>query len=88
MPTCTARYRCRLMGGNRSDGEAVVRFLEEREPDEWGDPGRLLSRRVAAVEGPAAPSWMERLTHAPGQWRLALGDQLGTVQWGSDFSDS
>lgn len=81
MPICTARYRCRLIGGNRSDGEAIVRFLEEREADECGYPGRLIRRTVAGVESPAAPSWMERLTHAPRQWRLGIGDRVGSLEW-------
>lgn len=82
MPACIARYRCRLRSGSFYDGGiVVVRFVEERESDDLGDPGRLLSRRVEAVEAPCGPSWMERLTNQPKRWRLSVGEQIGPIEW-------
>lgn len=58
MPACDARYDVTLWDGRcggfvvgvPSGGQlpqAVLDFTEEREPDDWGDPGRLVSARLA-----------------------------------------
>ncbi len=54
MPACDARYDVILSDGfsswNSSSPrtQAVVDFIEDRLPDEWGDPGQLLGARFVA----------------------------------------
>ena len=80
MPACTALYRCRLMQGKLFEDHAeIVRFEEEREPDEWGDPGRLISRRPVAVEAACEVSWLDRVR--TGYWRFEIGERVGPVEW-------
>jgi hypothetical protein len=83
MPACTARYRCRLIQ-SKDDPDThfeIVRFVEEREPDEWGDPGRLISRRAVGVEAPCEVSWMDHLTRQARWWHLDIREQVGPVEW-------
>lgn len=52
MPACDARYDVILDDGYstyrtaRPRTEAVLDFEEQREPDDWGEPGPLLSARL------------------------------------------
>lgn len=57
---------------------------EEREPDEWGDPGRLVRRRLLAVDGPTASSWFQHLNMARTPWRLKLIDRVGPIEWSGE----
>lgn len=64
MPACDARYdvtlwdgrcagfRAGLPAGSTEVAWAVVDFTEDREPDDWGDPGRLLAARLAGYRPP------------------------------------
>lgn len=66
MPACDARYdvtlwdghcggfRAGVAAGSMGVDNAVVDFAEDREPDDWGDPGRLLSARLVGYR-PARP---------------------------------
>lgn len=68
MPACDARYdvvynpRCgSAPSWGRAPGEvcrhrAWVDMEEDRLPDEWGDPGRLVSARLVGWRSPAARS--------------------------------
>ena len=55
MPTALARYDVTLDDGfacwnyGRPQTSAVLDMAEEREPDEWGDPGRLIDARLDRV---------------------------------------
>lgn len=85
MPICHSRYPCRLhlttVPGTYEPGEKVAVIEEEREPDEWGDPGRLVRRRLLYIEGPGGPSWEERHRSNRSTWRLELGPRIGGLAW-------
>jgi len=55
MPSALARYDVTLSDGVadwrscRPSTSAVLDMAEEREPDDWGDPGRLIDARLARV---------------------------------------
>lgn len=52
MPACHARYDVLfndgtgISVGHGARNRALVDMQEEREPDEWGDPGRLVSAQL------------------------------------------
>ena len=52
MPACDARYDVIFNDGSGKapaylpERDAVVVFLEERLPDVWGEPGKLVSARL------------------------------------------
>lgn len=68
MPACDARYdvvynprSAAAPGWGAALGEvcryrAWIDMAEEREPDDWGDPGRLISARLVSWRSPAARS--------------------------------
>lgn len=75
MPACDARYDvifndgtgCAPGGG--PGYQAVIDMLEERLPDDWGDPGPLLAAKLAAWRAPRVRS----ITYGPvGHRRMAL----------------
>lgn len=55
MPAARARYDVTLSDGVaswntcRPSTRALLDFMEEREPDDWGDPGRLIDARLDRV---------------------------------------
>lgn len=58
---CRTRYRCQILCRNVVTAEVVAVFEEGREPDEWGDPGRLVYRKLAMIDGVAGTA---QLSHA------------------------
>ncbi|WMT02832.1 hypothetical protein RDV84_23185 [Lysobacter yananisis] len=89
MLICHSRYPCRLRStatpGVYEPGEAVAVIEEEREADEWGNPGRLVRRRLLHVEGPMGGSWAARHRSKGSIWRLELGPRIGGLAWASGF---
>lgn len=87
MPICHSRYPCRLRSTSDPNvyepGQAVAVVEEEREPDEWGDPGRLIRRRLLCIEGPGGPSWVDRHRSKGSRWQLELGPRIGGLAWAS-----
>lgn len=74
MPAATARYDV-LFGdgtgtavGHTGRNAAVVDMAEERLPDDWGDPGRLLSAKLSAWRC----AYARRIDYAPTRGRMAL----------------
>lgn len=74
MPACDARYDV-IFGepgsgnavGHTAVNKAVVDMLEERLPDEWGEPGKLVNARLTAWWCPTA----KRMTYG-----LAWGKRM------------
>lgn len=74
MPACDARYDvlfndgtgCAAGGGPRYQAE--IDMLEERLPDDWGEPGPLLAARLVAWRARYARS----ITYGPAGQRMAL----------------
>ncbi|MBN7139017.1 hypothetical protein A7A76_07900 [Lysobacter enzymogenes] len=85
MPICHSRYPCRLesttVPGSFEDGEKVAVIEEEREPDEWGEPGRLVRRRLLYVEGTGGDTWAEKHRVQGSRWKLVLGPRIGGLAW-------
>ena len=85
MPICHSRYPCRLRSTMDPEvyepGKAVAVVEEEREPGEWGDPGRLVSRRLLHIEGPLGGTWADRHRSKGSPWRLELGPRKGGLAW-------
>lgn len=74
MPAAHARYDL-LYGdgsgcaiGHTGRNRALVDMEEDRLPDEWGDPGRLLAARMLRYRAPYARS----MEYAPARGRMAL----------------
>jgi len=82
---CVSRYECRL----RTRREPVVyneqssfAIIEEvRERDEWGNPGRLVRRKLLSVEGAFGPTWADHHRSKHSGWRLELGPRSGQLSW-------
>ena len=74
MPQADARYDVQFNDGTgRAPGggaeyQAVVDMAEERWPDEWGEPGRLVTARLARWSSPRVRS----MEYAPARGRMAL----------------
>lgn len=74
MPACDARYDVMYndgtgrapCGGRR--WQAVVDMEEDRLPDDWGDPGPLLSARLARWWAP----YVRSIEYGPARGRMAL----------------
>lgn len=67
-------------GGQR----VIAVYDEEWEPDEWGDPGQFVRRRLVTIEGLGAPGMMARLSkEAGGHWALRPEEPAGLVEWWS-----
>jgi len=85
MPHCTVRYSVRLTP--KADGarvmDAVAIFSEERVPDEVGQPGALIWRRLNTFSGPAGYSIREMITRG-NDWKMVVRDRLGPVEWDRD----
>jgi hypothetical protein len=84
MPNCTVRYLVRLVP-KTPDADvlnAVGVFMEERVPDELGEPGPLLSRRLDTFSGPAGSSLKVMVTHGDA-WRMDVQERVGPLEWDS-----
>jgi hypothetical protein len=74
MPTARARYDVLyndgsgMSVGDTGRNRAVIDMAEERTPDDWGDPGRLVSARLARWYARDARS----IEYAPVGRRMAL----------------
>lgn len=74
MPACVARYDVLYSDGtgaavgHTGRNRAVVDMLEERIPDAFGEPGRLLSARLLSYSAPGVRS----MEYAPARGRMAL----------------
>lgn len=82
---CIVRYIATFQQRGLPDQQVVAVCREEREPDEWGDPGRLLRRQLIAIEGPAGPGIFERLTNpddrTAANFNLRLLQRLSPFCW-------
>ncbi len=82
MPHCTVRYHVRLVPSAR-DADAVNAigiFDEEWAPDEFGNPGVRVSRRLAAFTGPAGPALREMVTRG-NAWKMDIRYRAGPLAW-------
>lgn len=81
---CRTRYRCQILCRNVVMTDVIAVFEEAREPDEWGDPGRLVYRKLAMIEGIAGPAQLSQLqsTENPeGLWTIRLVERIGGLNW-------
>ena len=87
MSICVSRYPCWLRTRSdppQYDPETSVAVIEEeREPDEWGEPGRLVRRKLLYVEGPFGGTWADHHRSRHSSWRLELGPRIGGLNWAS-----
>jgi hypothetical protein len=60
--------------------DAIVIFCEERSPDEVGEPGALISRRLITFSGPAGYSIREMVTRG-NEWEMDVRERLGPLEW-------
>jgi len=60
--------------------DAVGIFYEERSPDEIGEPGVLISRRLTTFSGPSGYSIKEMVTREL-TWQMEVRDRIGPLQW-------
>ena len=85
MAICISRYPCRLRSTSKpdfyADGEAVAVLIEEREADEWGEPSRLVHRKLLRVEGPFGDTWADMHRSKQSEWQLVLGPRIGGLSW-------
>ena len=74
MPSCYARYDVLFNDGTgRAPGggpryEAVVDMAEDRLPDDWGEPGSLVSAKLTRWWS----AYVRRIEYAPARGRMAL----------------
>jgi hypothetical protein len=82
MPRCTVKYEVRLVPKLRDalPVHAIGVFAEERAPDERGEPGPLVSRRLDAFTGPAGPSIKAMVTQGD-SWEIDVQDRIGPLEW-------
>ncbi|MCI4567179.1 hypothetical protein [Lysobacter sp. CFH 32150] len=82
MPTCTVRYNVRLIPKipEAQAMNAIGIFTEERAPNEQGDPGPLISRRLNNFSGPAGSSLREIVRHG-NTWQMDVQDRVGPLEW-------
>ena len=82
---CVSRYECRLRTRrepavyNEQSSFAVIE--EVRERDEWGNPGRLVRRKLLSVEGTFGQTWADHHRSKHSGWRLELGPRRGELRW-------
>jgi len=84
MPNCTVRYNVRLVP-KIPDAEAMNAigiFSEERAPDELGEPGPLISRRLHHFSGPTS-SALKELVSRGNAWRMVVQERLDPLEWDS-----
>jgi len=73
MPIADARYDVLFSDGGMAAGHSarnrlLVDMLEERMPDDWGDPGPLVSARLKAWRAP----YVRSVEYAPARGRMRL----------------
>lgn len=84
---CRTRYRCQILCRAVVMAEVVAVFEEGREPDEWGDPGRLVYRKLRAIEGVAGPAQLSQLQspeNPDGLWTIRLIERIGGLSWADE----
>ena len=82
MPNCTVRYCVRLVP-KVPDAEAMSAigiFIEERTPDEMGEPGGLVWRRLSHFSGPAGNSVKTMVTRG-NAWLMDVRERIGPLEW-------
>ena len=84
MPNCTVRYVVRLVPTvpDADPLDAIGVFREERMPDEVGEPGYLLDRRLTAFGGAAGTSLMEMVRHGDA-WHMDVQERIDPLEWDS-----
>lgn len=82
MPNCTVRYHVRLVPTlPAADAvNAIGIFAEERTPNERGEPGVLISRRLSSFSGPAGHSIREMVTRGDA-WHIDVQERAGPLEW-------
>ena len=82
MPHCTVRYSVRLTpkAADARGMDAIGIFCEERSPDELGEPGALISRRLTTFSGPSGYSIREMVTRE-NEWEMEVRDRVGPLEW-------
>ncbi len=82
MPHCTVRYSVRLTpkAADALAMDAVAIFYEERAPDEIGEPGPLISRRLGTFSGPTGYAIKELVTRQH-EWDMDVRDRIGPLEW-------
>jgi hypothetical protein len=82
MPRCTVHYHVTLIPriADARSINVIGVFCEERAPDEVGEPGPLISRRLDAFKGAAGPSIKAMVTHGEG-WDIDLQERIGPLEW-------
>jgi len=82
MPHCTVRYHVRLVPSARDADvvSAIGIFDEEWVPNEFGDPGVLVSRRLASFTGPAGQAIREMVTRGDA-WKMDVRERAGPLAW-------
>lgn len=83
MPTCRVRYRFRPDCGNLREWTPTVDAVadEEREPDDFGNPGRVVRRKwVSITSGPYATDETPRFK--TGYFKVPTNiEPIGGVAW-------
>ena len=82
MPNCTVRYAVRLVP-KVPDAEAMHAigiFTEERMPNEFGEPGGLVSRRLSSFSGSAGNSVKAMVTRG-NAWLMDVQERIGPLEW-------
>lgn len=84
MPGCTVRYSVRLVPkvAEARAMDAVAIFHEERDEDEVGEPGPLISRRLTAFAGPTGQALKERVIRHR-EWDMDVRTRIGPLEWDS-----
>ena len=80
MPQCTVRYAVRLVSPLTHPMSAVGIYSEERQPDERGEPGDLVSRTLAGFGGPAGEKLMA-LVRGSDDWRVEIESLASPLEW-------
>lgn len=82
MPRCTVHYHVTLVPRipDARPVNAIGVFCEERAPDEVGEPGPLLSRRLDTFKGAAGSSIKAMVTQGAG-WDIDLQERIGPLEW-------
>ena len=82
MPKCTVRRYVRLIPKDRGTPtlSAIGIFIEERAPDERGEPGTLISRMLNDFSGPAGHSLRDMVTTGDA-WDIDVRPRLDPLEW-------
>ena len=82
MPHCTVRYFVRLVPSARDADvvSAIGIFDEEWAPNEFGDPGMLVSRRLSSFTGPAGYALRDMVTRG-NAWKMDVRERAGPLVW-------